>query len=84
MFHVNGNTILDEYSIYWIGQYLIYLGIGLLFAFPVVELINDKISNEKLRIGWRIVKTCSLACLLVLDLSFAIAGGYNPFIYFNF
>lgn len=84
MFHLSGNAWTDAYGQYWIGQYKMFLIVGLLFSFPVAEKVG-KIMEEKHAAGiWEKLQSVAMGLLLVLDICFAVDGGYNPFIYFNF
>ena len=84
MLHLNGNKLVDSYGLYWIGQYKLFLLIGLVLAFPVVESIGKAIKSERGKNVWSIAQAVILSLLLVIDVCYAVGGGYNPFIYFNF
>ena len=84
MLHLNGNVFLDAAAKYWIGQYKVILIAGTIFAFPVVETITKHITNGVVKQVWNWFRTAAMACMLVLCIAYAISGGYNPFIYFNF
>ncbi len=86
MLHLSGNHFMDSYGNYWIGQYKVFLAAGLLFAFPVMEGIGawlERRSRKALQ-GWHGLQTLAMLCLFALDVCYAVGGGYNPFIYFNF
>lgn len=87
MFHLEGNVFFDKYSLYWLSQYKVYIIIGIVLVFPVVETINKNIertNREKFITAGKTVQFVGMCGLLFLDVIFAVAGGYNPFIYFNF
>lgn len=84
MLHLSGNNWVDEYGIYWIGQYKSFLVIGLIFSFPVLECITKCIRNKRVKMIWNIGEAVVMCFLLVLNICYAVSGGYNPFIYFNF
>ena len=84
MLHLNGNKLVDSYGLYWIVQYKLFLLIGLVLAFPVIESIGKAIKGERGKNIWSIAQAVILSLLLVIDVCYAVGGGYNPFIYFNF
>ena len=86
MFHLSNNKWIDETGIYFLGQYKAFLLIGLLFCFPVMEKIGELCARktEKSAQFYYNLQNFLLALLFVLDLAYAIGGGYNPFLYFNF
>lgn len=96
MLHLSGNEWVDRYGMYWIGQYKTFLIVGLILAFPVLEAIDKILTirhnankvEKKARLfylkAWYILQTIGMCFLLMLDICYAVGGGYNPFIYFNF
>ena len=84
MLHLNGNAWLDPYGLYWIWNYRMFLLLGLIFSFPVLDRLDKAIRNERTRSAWYAVQAVAVAALLVLDFCYAIGGSYNPFIYFSF
>jgi hypothetical protein len=87
MLHLCGNAWSDEYGIYWLAQYKVFIITGFILAFPVVETITKKINGTKnngLITVNSVVQMACMAGLFLLDIVYAVAGGYNPFIYFNF
>lgn len=84
MFGLNHNSFWDVQSGYWIGQYKVFLILGLIFAFPTIKLLEKRIQSQRGQKIYNVVFSILLMSFLVIDLCFAIAGGYNPFIYFNF
>lgn len=84
MLHLSRNAWTDEYGMYWIRQYKNLLIIGFIFAFPVLEQIGKCIKKENTKMIWSIGQAVMACLLLVLDICYAVSGGYNPFIYFNF
>ncbi|MCM1154926.1 MAG: MBOAT family protein [Roseburia sp.] len=84
MFHLAGNAWTDVYGLYWIGQYKVFLITGVLLAFPVLETVGKFLKRKSFIKIWGVVQTVSMCVLLFLDICYAVGGGYNPFIYFNF
>ena len=84
MFKANGNKVIDSYGLYWLNQYKVILIISFIFAFPVAEKIKSFIKSDRGKEIYGIVEAIILCLLLVVDISYAVSGSYNPFIYFNF
>ncbi|MCM1173568.1 MAG: hypothetical protein NC341_00805 [Blautia sp.] len=84
MFHLSGNSWTDTYGLYWIGQYKVFLAAGFTLAFPVLETIGRFFRTERSMKVWGVIQAAGMCMLLVLDICYAVGGGYNPFIYFNF
>lgn len=83
MFHLNGNKWGDRTALYWLGQYKLFLVAGIIFIFPIAKKISEKVP-PKWEKAYDILRVISMAALFVLDITYAMAGTYNPFIYFNF
>jgi D-alanyl-lipoteichoic acid acyltransferase DltB (MBOAT superfamily) len=87
MLHLQGNVWIDEYGVYWLSQYKVFIIIGFILEFPVIEFITKKINgtnNHRLIAANEVIKSVCMVGLFVLDIVYAVSGGYNPFIYFNF
>lgn len=87
MLGLEGNKLTDAYGNYWIGQYFAFIVIGFVLSFPTLKTIQARVLKSESE--WKIallefVRYAGLAALLVSDVLWAVAGGYNPFIYFNF
>lgn len=84
MLHLSGNTWKDAYSLYWIGQYKAFLVLGLLLSFPILEWVKSCLRTDNAQRIWHMSQMVMLIVLLCIDICYAVGGGYNPFIYFNF
>ena len=84
MIHLSGNPFVDSYSLYWLGQYKVVLIAGVIFSFPIVEKITELCKGKIAGRIWSAVKFVALMLMTAASISYAVGGGYNPFIYFNF
>lgn len=84
MLHLNGNALSDGYGIYWVTQYGFLLLISVVLSFPVIEWLGSKIKSGRAKNIWSIAQSAALCILFLMDVCYAIGGGYNPFLYFNF
>ncbi len=56
---------------------VLYIPLGIFFAFPFAKRILDKIKNP-------IILNIITACLFFISVIYMISSSYNPFIYFRF
>lgn len=84
MFHLNDNTWSDSYGMYYLSQYKLFLLAGIVFAFPVMEKLGKLAEEKHAKTVWNAIQLLGICVLFALDICYAVGGGYNPFIYFNF
>ncbi len=84
MLGLNGTPLYDSYGGYWISQYKMFLILGFILSFPVLENITQYCKGKKIQPVWSAVQVVGMGVILILSVSYAIGGSYNPFIYFNF
>ena len=84
MLHLSGNAGVDAYSLYWLNQFKVVLAVSFVFAFPVMEKLRIVFRKHGKEVIWDGFLAVALIALMIVDISYAIGGGYNPFIYFNF
>lgn len=84
MLGLSGNAGIDATSIYWLGQFKVVLLVSFIFSFPVIPKLREFFNKKNLGQVFEYVLAAVLLVLLVVDISYAIGGDYNPFIYFNF
>ena len=77
-----GGNLLDDATIYYALNYIVYFVIAILVSTPIFKNISAKINgNNPVVVA---VSTVGLFVLLVVSVSYIVKGAYNPFIYFNF
>lgn len=81
MFCANGSAFCDEIFISKLRDVAVYLIIGVLFSFPIIPKLREKV---KPNMFLNFVYVVILILLLVLSVSSIVSNSYNPFIYFNF
>ena len=82
MFGLNGAPLFDRLTLFMLKEYAWYLVPAVLCGLPVGRAIKNR-----LRLGdaaWELLSGASLALTTVLAVANVVAGGYNPFIYYNF
>lgn len=81
MFGLAGNAFSDELFITSVKQISIYLPFGILFSFPVVPKLREKVKQNTFT---DIAYCTAMIALFAFSLVGLIGNSYNPFIYFNF
>ncbi len=78
------SNMLDSDVLSNMRQYGVFIVLGVLFATPLVKVIKDKMSANKIGDVLLFVEPCVVAAVFVWAISYLILGAHNPFIYFNF
>ena len=68
----------------YLREYGVYLGLGILFATPVMKVLREKAESSPAAGIWRIAEPIVYGAIFLWAVSFLILGMHNPFIYFNF
>ncbi len=76
-----GNIYLDIAHNYYLIHYLPFVLLALIFSFPIIKYLNNKINNSIFK---NIVSNIFLVMCFILCIIFLINNSYNPFIYFRF
>lgn len=77
-----GGNLIDDSTIYYALNYLVYFVIAILVSTPIFKNISAKVNGNNPAIV--AFSTVGLFVLLVVSVSYIVKGAYNPFIYFNF
>lgn len=82
MFGLAGAPLSDQLNGFILKEYLWYLIPAALCALPTGAFIKSRL---KISDGvWEILSAAALLIAMVIAVSNTVAGGYNPFIYYNF
>lgn len=82
MFGLNGAPLVNEYTMLCLREYGWFVLGSVLFGLPIASTIRKKTHmNETLA---TVIRTVFVLGITGIALSYAVMGGYNPFIYFNF
>lgn len=87
MFGGNGNSFINDTTIMFVKEYLIFFIIAVILATPIAKRFNKLCVEGKMNVISKIsvaVYPIILMILFFISLSYIIIGSYNPFIYFNF
>ena len=100
MFKLNQNQLYDAVTHLYISENLVYLICAALFSIPVVKWLKNRLqhpdfilkkdrlkpilSGNKIPALFACTYPVLMTFLLILCISYIVAGTHNPFIYFNF
>jgi len=78
-------SVTDKRTLFLIKDYWFFIVIAILFSFPIVPKMDEKIEQKKaLSTVYEVVKMLIIIVGFLLAMSFAVAGQNNPFAYANF
>ena len=82
MFGLNGAPLVNEYTFFCLREFGWFMVASIVFGLPIARWFKDKTRmNDSLAM---VIRTVFVLTVTVMSLSYAVMGGYNPFIYFNF
>ena len=82
MFGFGNVPVFDRLTRFLLKEYMWYLVPALVLSVPVGKWLKDKL---RIKDGaWEIMSGAALIACMLIAVSNTAAGGYNPFIYYNF
>lgn len=81
---MSGNTVMQQEAVYYFRQNAVPLAAGILFSFPVIPYVGDRLKKYG---GERIIRALSPAvylAMLMVVFAFAFTSTYRSFVYFQF
>lgn len=85
MFVCKTNELADLRTLFLIKDYGFFILIAILFSFPIVPVLNEKLNKHQfVYVIYEVVKTLIIAFSFIWAISFVVAGQNNPFTYANF
>ena len=85
LFGLNKEVFINNYTIYYLKNYLIVLIIAIFGATPLFKNIIEKLKKSKcLNKIINVLEPIFLVILLLLVTAYLIDSSYNPFLYFRF
>ena len=82
MLGLSGAPLVNELTGVFIREYGWFVVAAVIFGLPVARWFKDRTHMPDS--AAMVVRTAFVLCVTALSLSYAVMGGYNPFIYFNF
>ena len=81
MVGIGSTGLWDGQALHFILDYKWFIGLGLLFSFPVYPELEKRFCSRRAGcLVWQLL----LCVLFVFSVSFVLSGEYDPFLYFNF
>ena len=85
LFGVNGEPLINNYTIYYLKKYSILLIISVIGATPILKNVVEKLKDNKISAKIvNVVEPVVLAVLLLVVTAYLVDNSYNPFLYFRF
>ena len=85
LFGLNKEVFINNYTIYYLKNYLIVLIIAIFGATPLLKNIVEKLrKNKTINNLINVLEPIFLVILLLLVTAYLIDSSYNPFLYFRF
>ncbi|MDD6274338.1 MAG: MBOAT family protein [Clostridiaceae bacterium] len=82
MFGLSGAPLVNDLTGVYIREYGWFVAAAVIFGLPIARWFKDRTRMPDS--AAMVVRTAFVLCVTALSLSYAVMGGYNPFIYFNF
>lgn len=85
LFGLNGESFINDYTIYNLKCYAIILVIATLAVTPLFKNIIKKLKkNESMNKAINILEPVFMVVLLLIATAYLVDNSYNPFLYFGF
>lgn len=85
LFGVNGTSLINSYTLYYLRSYIIILIIAVIGATPLLKNIILKLKeNIKVNKVINILEPIYILLLLLIVTAYLVDNSYNPFLYFRF
>ena len=85
LFGTNGESFINQYTIYFIKSYIVILVIAVIGATPFLKNIILKLKEiPKLNKIINILEPVYIMILLFVITAYLVDNSYNPFLYFRF
>ena len=85
LFGMNGEVLVNDYTLHYLKSYLPLLIIALFGATPFIKILIDKLrKNKYINSIINILEPILIVVILVVVTSYLIDNSYNPFLYFRF
>ena len=87
LFGLNGNSFINERTLFMFKENWVYLLLGVIFCIPVtgkaVSFVREKITKKNV-VADTVLCAVGLMIVLLICSIFVVRASYSPFIYFNF
>ncbi len=85
LFGVNGETIINSYTLYYLKSYLVIFIIAIIGSTPLLKNIIEKLKQRsKINKIINLFEPIAIMALLLISTAYLVDNSYNPFLYFRF
>ena len=85
LFGVNGETIINSYTLYYLKSYLVIFIIAIIGSTPLLKNIIEKLKQKsKTNKIINLFEPIVIMALLLISTAYLVDNSYNPFLYFRF
>ena len=85
LFGANGESFINNYTIYYLKSYFVIIVIAIIGATPLLKNMISKLKeNIKIRKMINIFEPIMLITLMLFVTAYLVDSSYNPFLYFRF
>ncbi len=85
LFGANGESFINNYTIYYLKSYFVIIVIAIIGATPLLKNMISKLKeNIKIRKMINIFEPIILITLMLFVTAYLVDSSYNPFLYFRF
>ena len=85
LFGVNGETIINSYTLYYLKSYLVIFIIAIIGSTPLLKNIIEKLKQRsKINKIINLFEPIVIMALLLISTAYLVDNSYNPFLYFRF
>ncbi len=85
LFGANGETFINQYTLYYLKSYAVILAIAIVGATPFSKNVIEKLKeNNKIKMLINLLEPIVIVILLLIVTAYLVDNSYNPFLYFRF
>lgn len=85
LFGLNGESIINTYTRYYLKSYAVILAIAIIGATPLFKNLFEKLQkNKTINKIINMLEPVMIAVLLIIVTAYLVDNSYNPFLYFRF
>ena len=85
LFGINGETIINSYTLYYLKSYLVIFIIAIIGSTPLLKNIIEKLKQRsKINKIINLFEPIVIMALLLISTAYLVDNSYNPFLYFRF
>lgn len=85
LFGANGESFINNYTIYYLKNYFVVLIIAIIGATPLLKNVIEKLKQKELfNKIINVLEPICIVIILIIVTAYLVDNSYNPFLYFRF